>query len=119
VKALIPAAALLLALTACGGTGEASQVECDLEDQATYSADCGHWDDGTFIFWYWVVLGQTSYGPALTPPAGARTQRPVILPARPPVKTQPKPPAAVQPPKPPAAPPKAPPPARPPAPRGK
>jgi hypothetical protein len=92
--------AALLALTGCaseGGSAPAADVECDVNDQAQYDTDCGYWEDGSFVFWYWVVLGQTSHGPAQQAPKGASTVKPATLPAKPPVKTQPKPPAAVPP----------------------
>lgn len=105
MKKIIVGAALtgLLALTGCAeSAGTSADVECDVEDQAEFDSDCGYWSDGQFVFWYWVVPGQTSSGPVQQLPKGASTAKPANAPAKPVTKTQPKPaqPPAVKPPPP-------------------
>ena len=91
---LVTAASLTLGgVVACGDNDDMIEVaeyeDCDVEDQATRELDCGYWqhpggidvatadyqvaNDWVWIWFAWVVIGQTSKAPAAwVPPRGVK-----------------------------------------------
>jgi hypothetical protein len=67
IAALFAAGLIAVSLTACGQNKPAEPViaECDAGDQLELDTDCGYYDDnGNWIWYSWVIPGQTAEGPA-------------------------------------------------------
>lgn len=66
--ALVIAALLAFSGAACGNKSNNDDVtttECDPGDQREHDSDCGYIDDnGNWIWYSWVIQGQTRTGPA-------------------------------------------------------
>ena len=59
---------LSLSLVGCSDNQEPRTVECDAGDQLEHDSDCGYYDDQNNWVWYnFVVLGQTTTGQATMP----------------------------------------------------
>jgi hypothetical protein len=76
LASLFAALVLATSMAACNkdkGSGNVPTAECDVDDQQEFDTDCGHLDDnGNWIWYPWVVLGQSASGPA--PYAEAETK---------------------------------------------
>ncbi len=58
--AVFMSAAMLFGMAACA---QDNRVECDKNDQVEFDSDCGYYENGQFVWYSWVVRGQTSYSP--------------------------------------------------------
>lgn len=68
LSASLAAIILAVSLSACTSKSnepETRNVECDVDDQAEHDSDCGYYDDDDNWVWYpFVVLGQSTNGVA-------------------------------------------------------